>query len=393
MGIFKRLFSADYRAALAAEAAGDLDLAAERYALCGQLESAVRIHLARAERARSRAEEIDALRDALHWAPREGEWRHKASVRLGNALLAQVRAEGVATDRDKERVRNAAGLLEDAGEFAVAAQAYESIGDDNAAARAFEKGGQVEKMEAVLERLERQSDEVRALRQTFADYELAYLGGERFRARDLLRRCVELAEHKGEYRQLLDELESKLVSAGRIVLELRKTLRLTCASAPSIRLGRDPRCELTLRSQGVSREHAVLQREDKGYSLTDLHSRNGTLVGGLPFDGALPLHDTGSFQLGPECKANYAIDAGRLTLSFESGLDQSSRLLCAPDNQAIDLEAHGVLAQLTFRDGRPVLSSTRSELQLGGKRLAQASIELIRGDVLSVAGVELEVLE
>ena len=64
MTFFRRVFSADYRAAVAAEAAGNVDLAAERYALAGENEGAVRMHLARAARAGSRLAEIGALRDA-----------------------------------------------------------------------------------------------------------------------------------------------------------------------------------------------------------------------------------------------------------------------------------------------------------------------------------------
>ena len=51
VSFLRRMFSADYRAAVAAEAAGNVDLAAERYALAGEHEGAVRMHLARAARA------------------------------------------------------------------------------------------------------------------------------------------------------------------------------------------------------------------------------------------------------------------------------------------------------------------------------------------------------
>ncbi|HTM19458.1 MAG TPA: hypothetical protein VL172_03090, partial [Kofleriaceae bacterium] len=101
MGFFKRLFSADYRAAVAAEAAGDLELAAERYALAGYHDAAARMHMARAERAASHAEKVTALRDALHWASEDGDLRRPAARTLGEALLARARAEGVATERDR----------------------------------------------------------------------------------------------------------------------------------------------------------------------------------------------------------------------------------------------------------------------------------------------------
>jgi hypothetical protein len=62
------MFSSDYRAAVAAEAAGNVDLAAERYGLAGEHADAVRMHLARAARAPNRHAEIGALRDAMRWA-------------------------------------------------------------------------------------------------------------------------------------------------------------------------------------------------------------------------------------------------------------------------------------------------------------------------------------
>ena len=48
MGLFRRLFSADYRHAVSAEAAGDFLAAARSYALCGKTEKVARMHLAQA---------------------------------------------------------------------------------------------------------------------------------------------------------------------------------------------------------------------------------------------------------------------------------------------------------------------------------------------------------
>src|SRR5688500_9077625 len=111
----KRLFSADYRAAVAAEAAGNVELAAERYGLAGDRAAAVRMHVARARRATDRAAEIAALHDALHWAGDEGPLVQLASAALGKALYARALAEGVATARDRERIREAARLLSTGG--------------------------------------------------------------------------------------------------------------------------------------------------------------------------------------------------------------------------------------------------------------------------------------
>ena len=188
MGFFKRLFSADYRAAVAAEAAGDYELAAERYALAGHREAAVRVHLARASRAGSRGDEINALRDALHWADEATPERRRVVRALGQALLVKSQAEGVATERDRERVREAAAMLVEAGEHRAAGEAYESLGDDAAAAAAYRQGGMLDLMEQSLMRDEERSAREREVRQSFADYELHLRGGARDAALEAIRR-------------------------------------------------------------------------------------------------------------------------------------------------------------------------------------------------------------
>jgi tetratricopeptide (TPR) repeat protein len=395
VGFFKRLFSADYRAAVAAEAAGDLDLAAERYALAGQREAAVRVHLARADRASGRADEIDALRDALHWAPPSGEWRRRACKRLGQALLARARSEGIGTDRDRERVREAARLLEEAEEYRAAGDAYESIGDHTPAAVAYRRGGLVDNMEEALVRDEQRSDGARAVREAYADYEVALLGGDRDGARDHLRRCVEAAENKGEYRRLLDDLESRLISGGRTVLEVRRGDRITLFGGEELLIGRDPLCDLSLRSAGVSRRHAVIALARAGDALScelrDAGSRNGTLLGGLPVSGSVPLSGSGSFALGSECEIDYRVRDNVLLLDIRRGLDQGVCLFAAGSGQPIALSERGVPAVVYFRNGRPILRHRPSGLLLNGERLAHGDVQLIRRDYISVEGVEFDV--
>ena len=47
-----------------------------------------------------------------------------------------------------------------------------------------------------------------------------------------------------------------------------------------VRIGRDPSNSLTISDLSLSRRHCVLNREDGGYKLRDLESRNGTFVNG-----------------------------------------------------------------------------------------------------------------
>ena len=58
----------------------------------------------------------------------------------------------------------------------------------------------------------------------------------------------------------------------------------------SLVVGRDPSCGLVLEDPRVSKRHARLEWNGKGWSLEDLGSKNGTWVDGAPVSGA-PLTD------------------------------------------------------------------------------------------------------
>ncbi len=399
MGFFKRLFSADYRAAVAAEAAGDLELAAERYALAGYHDAAARMHLARAERAISHAEEIEALRDALHWAPEEGDLRQPVMAALGRALLTRARAEGVATARDRERVREAARFLEEAEEWQEAGDAWESIGEDSEAARAYGNGGLVNRLETVLARGSEKSDRTRTLREAYADYEMHLHGGDRDAAREALRICVEHAENKADYRRLLDELESRLITGSHVVLRKRGGQRVTIAARSPLLLGRDALCDLELRAGGVSRRHAEIHVGSENgvrFSLADAGSRNGTMIGGLPIKGAVPLIDRGRFALGEVYELEYEThdQPSILVVRVVRGLDQGAVLVACDAGVNVPLaEIAGLPLSVRFVNGRPYAlpQPPSTTLLVGGRPAAHGATQLIHGDLLTVGPDELEV--
>ncbi len=398
MSLFKRLFSSDYRAAVAAEAAGDLALAAERYALAGERDAAVRVHVARAKRAEVRADEIKALRDALHWATDEAKDYSAVRGALGRALLAQAKEQGIATARDRAKVREAASLLAKAGEYEEAGDALELIDEDIAAAEAFEKGGLVYRMEAALARESERTERSRTLADGFAEYEMRMEGGERAPARDALRSCVEAAENKRDYRKLLDDLEARMISAGRVVLRRRGGPMTVLAAGDKIVLGRDALCDLVLRSGGISRMHAEIEvgKDNDGahaYILRDMKSRNGTLVAGMPVAGSLPLKDHGSFSLGDDCEIDFQV-AGEppvLTLEITRGLDRGVTLRAG--GEGTRLPVADIAATVRFVNGRPHLSTVppQQALRLNGKTIARGEVQLIHGDQLTIDGVEVDV--
>jgi pSer/pThr/pTyr-binding forkhead associated (FHA) protein len=54
----------------------------------------------------------------------------------------------------------------------------------------------------------------------------------------------------------------------------------------SLVIGRDPGCELVIEDPRVSKRHARLRWSDRGWTLEDLGSKNGTTVNGVPAAGA-----------------------------------------------------------------------------------------------------------
>ena len=51
-----------------------------------------------------------------------------------------------------------------------------------------------------------------------------------------------------------------------------------------VTLGRDEKCGIRLVAEGVSRNHAQVIRENSRWLITDLMSKNGTVVNGEPVD-------------------------------------------------------------------------------------------------------------
>lgn len=396
VGFFKRLFSSNYRAALNAEAAGQLELAAEHYARAGQYDAAARMHAERAKRAESYSAEISALRDALHWAPDDMvELRAEIRAALGKALLSRAQSEGIGTQRDRQRVQEAAAHLLACGEYADAGAAWELIGNQGEAIKAYKQGGLIDKLEAVLDSDEERTSAARELREAFADYELHYSGGMRDVARDDLLRCVAEAEQKGEYRRLLDELESTLITGGRVTLQPRQKQPVTLCCNTEILMGRDQLCDLLLRSGNVSRRHAeisVRDGSDERFLLSDAGSRNGTHVGGMPISGAVPLIDSGSFDLGDEYTVDYQVDGRQLSLEVSRGMDRGKQLIVVAEGDSVDLQQQtGAPVRLRFERGRPFVQVADGVALTLNNEPCATGAQLIHGDLVVADGREIEV--
>lgn len=390
MSFFRKMFSSDYRAAVSAEAAGNVDVAAERYALAGEYAAAVRMHLARAARAGSRTAELGALRDAMRWAGEDPELRKQAAAALGKGLYEAAKAEGIATERDRQKIREAADMLVLGEDHATAGEALEAIGDHLAAANAYSAGGLVERMEVALAKDDSLQEKAREEKDAFAAYETHMRVGRRDDARADLARAVHAANAPAEYRRLLDQLDTALLTAGKVELRRRgKPVIIACA-AEKIVLGRDQLCDLPLRAGGVSRQHAEIDRGSAGYLLRDLDSRNGTSLSGMPLAGRVPLAGTGKFGLGDECTIDFETVGATLILRVNGGLDRGVALIAG--DERLDLAPLGLGLDLVFQRGRPLLGKTAArEVTFNDEPLGDVRIQIVRGDRIIADGDEIDV--
>jgi hypothetical protein len=370
--------------------------------LAGERVKVAEMHLLRAERAPSPGAKLHELRAAIRWAETDEPEGEKARRRIARAMFQWAKGEAVVGDPEKIVVRDAAQLFVDIGDFAAAGECLEFIGDEFAAADAYQKGGDVERLEQVLAREEHRRKRDTRIHDAFEEYKLALAGGERDRAMEAIRLCAEmplppaakelpeLMRERASYQRLREELEGKLIADGSVVLRAgavgHTRERRYVGSFPLV-MGRDPTCQLALRDVGISRHHAdIVAHDDGSFALRDRDSKNGTTLGGVRIAGELPLAGEGDFGLGELCVVHFAHAGEALTLEVTRGLDRGVRVVAG--RGALDVESVG---EVIFIDGRPRLSPLGGRLlYLNGVHVS-SGIQLIRGDVVELGEARLEV--
>ncbi|PID38203.1 MAG: hypothetical protein CSA65_00285 [Proteobacteria bacterium] len=252
----------------------------------------------------------------------------------------------------------------------------------------------IERVEALLAELDQQQSRDREVDTAFKDYEIYLRGGQRDLAADALRRCVEAAEEKGEYRRLYAQLEARLLRRARIELEIGGQ-PLWVVGLDAMVIGRDPDCEMIVRGPSVSRRHARILRAEGALWLEDAGSRNGTLLGGLALGGRVPLPRSAEIGLGESAAiAVERIGAAQLSLRVTRGMDRDKRLVLVEPSEPLELPAVDPALpplRLSFEDGRPWLAALSGTLTLDGQRVIDV-VQAIVDDELEVEGARLRVL-
>ena len=147
----------EVRAALALEEAGELEEAARVFEHAGEHAQAALLRIEHARTLRDPADRLDVLREGCARNPGTTPQGRTLHLALAEALLDDPHAE---TDASRVRASQleAARALEEAGEYARAGEQYETLGLLRKAATAYERGGEIGRLELVLEVLERIDD-------------------------------------------------------------------------------------------------------------------------------------------------------------------------------------------------------------------------------------------
>jgi pSer/pThr/pTyr-binding forkhead associated (FHA) protein len=413
VGFFRRIFSVDLRLAQQAEAAGNLDVAAQRYALAGDYDGAVRMHMARAARAADRVAELAALRDALRWACEgvdEGstskDANHaaeaqllvaRAAAALGKALWTAAKAEGIATARDRVRVKEAAGYLMQGKDFARAGQAYESIADFESAAQAYSAGGLLDKLEKAIALDDSASSRERTEKNAMASYLTNMEIGCRDQAFEDLRIAIANSSEPAPHRTLLDALAVRLLTGGRVSFRSGTANRMydiTVIGLHKTVIGRDALCDLVLVAGGVSRQHAEIHVEcnqespkmvgETSFWLVDQGSRNGTKLSGLPLLGRAELRGRGTVEFGDQAQFEFVVDNNCVALTGIRGRERGRIMVITAPNTIVSLHPWKLPWTVCFANDRPWLQPIADAKVWFDDSPLAARVQLIRGDSLQI---------
>jgi tetratricopeptide (TPR) repeat protein len=404
----------EVRAALALEEAGELEEAARVFEHAGEHAQAALLRIEHARTLRDPQDRLDVLR--------EGCARNPGTTPQGRTLhlaLADTLLDLHHTETDPARVRavqlEAARALEEAGEFARAGERYEALNLLRRAATAYERGGEISRLELVLEVLERIDDARKQERELLREFDEAVEAGQRRYAEALL------AEHDGPALPVLASeahhaaapalspqlqerrrwLRSQVVDRARVDLGWGNGRVTAIRLGETLMVGRSPTADLTLPAPRLSREHVRLSLETLGgrtrLAAMDMGSKVGTfwdgeaLIPGEP----MPLEGPGALALGMASELEVVPVEGR-SGSVHGALVRSEAddtwMLFLPDGGPLWLAPDiKVPARIAFDRGMMTFDLAAGVAARLQERplTAGANLEFMLGDRLCLVGAPL----
>lgn len=299
MGFWRRLLSKDYRDGRGAEAAGDLVEAARAYASAGADEALLRVTRRRAEDEADPRARVRLRRQALELAEALDEEALLVACRgeLGEALATLSRA--APPGRAKELALEAGGLLGAVERHADAGRILEAAGAFAAATEAYVKAGDILAVErtAALGGVESPDPDMPTVQLA------AWVGVllDEGRVEEALQ-AVEEAERErrpdaGGARAALRE---RLPERGRLVLEGEAGRRILWSEAAGL-VGREAGLALQLSVPSLSRRHLSLQRAGEALVVSNLSQHGEVTVDGQPILAPTVLQAAAEVGLAGAC--------------------------------------------------------------------------------------------
>lgn len=298
---------AELRGAIALEEVGELHEAARVFEYAGEHARAAALRLEYAGTLKEETQRIAVLREGV--AHNAGDTKEGRALHLALAEALLARADALEDGALRRSIQlEAARALEGADQGSRSGELYESLGLLARAARAYERAGDINRLEyvhAVLERQERAEAVLVALEN---DVETAWRQGRRREAHMLLGDHVRERRHLGRQpRPLLARrlatLEESLPRPDRIDLAWGTGRVTHIRAAAEFRIGRDPSADLTVTGASLSRAHVVLRMDSgaaSGAALVAVEqgSRAGTFWAGEPLQPGEPVVIDGPGELG-----------------------------------------------------------------------------------------------
>lgn len=304
-GFFDSLFGRKRGAAAAeaAEARGQLELAAELYADAHLPEEVARIFLLRGDAETEPRTRLRHFTQAAHLAPPDTEIA-KQAIRKRAKLLLVLAGDAAVSAVARAEIVEAAQALESIGEVAEAAEAFARAGDREGEARALTAAGDVERLEFLLASQQHEDRRRRGREERIKDIELLVASGQRREALATIEELIATSARSagGAAESWLSdravELRARRVKGPVVALEVAGA---PCALAlgTEIVLGRTEGT-IQVASSAVSREHVRIFREGDAVVIRDLGSRNGTQLRGVNLAGTLPVGEGLELKLGRE---------------------------------------------------------------------------------------------
>ncbi len=397
MSFLGRVLGGDLHRAAEYEAAGLYLEAAQAYAAAGERAKVAEMHLLASEGAPTAETKLEALREAARWAdPDQGPGR-KIRSRVASSMIRWVRARGLITDADRSVVAEAAALFVSAGDAAGAGACHELLGASEEAAEAYQAAGEVDRLEQVLDGEAGKRRRAVAVSDGIEEHRMRLRAGDVTGALTALDGAIAASELRD--RGGLEAIRAQLLGRRTLPRQLRLRTGVTriVIGEPPLTIGRELGSMLALRDGGVSRQHAELRAQAGGWSIVDLGSKNGTLLGGARVD-RLPLPPSGELGIGDRCSMSFTVDEDRLRLEISRGLDRGLILLAtstpggvvpvpSPAAPALRVRFSSASARVRSGDDR-----AERPLFVNGASV-KGEIEPLIGDVLEVGDTRWDVTE